>query len=56
MNLSDTIRKRLGDSDLSLNVLLQEIDLSPKQAPAPPTLFVAIRSIRQKGWNSIMSI
>jgi DNA helicase-2/ATP-dependent DNA helicase PcrA len=33
--LSDAIVKRFGEVDLSLNVLLQEIDLSPKQAVAP---------------------
>jgi DNA helicase-2/ATP-dependent DNA helicase PcrA len=35
IELSDAIAKRFGDVDLSLNVLLQEIDLSPKQAVAP---------------------
>jgi len=35
IELSDAIAKRFGEADLSLNVLLQEIDLSPKQAIAP---------------------
>lgn len=36
MDLVGAVSKRLGDTDPSLNVLLQEIDLSPKQAPPPP--------------------
>jgi len=35
-NLCDSICSRYGAEDLSLNILLQELDLMPKQAPPPP--------------------
>lgn len=48
-DLSDTISRRFGAGDVSLNVFLQELDLSPKHPPIPPGAVTCLTIHMAKG-------